>query len=324
LKEELGEENAIVFARSATAGSQKFPVHWGGDCLSTYESMAETLRGGLSLGLCGFGFWSHDIAGFDSSATPDLYKRWVAFGLLSSHSRLHGNHDYKVPWLYDEEAVDVLRFFVNLKCQLMPYIFAQAIESVKKGIPMMRAMILEFEEDPTCHFLDRQYMLGNALLVAPIFSETGEVEYYLPQGIWTNFITGERKKGEKWYKEKFDYFSLPLMVRPGSIIAVGNNKERPDYDYANNVTLYVFEPIEGKESICEVYNLKREVELKINLLKNGEKLKINIEKDSQKSFSILLFNNFHVKNVIGGKVEKTEKGIKIIPEKGEKEILVEV
>ncbi len=325
LKEELGEENAIVFARSATAGSQKFPVHWGGDCLSTYESMAETLRGGLSLGLCGFGFWSHDIAGFDSSATPDLYKRWVAFGLLSSHSRLHGNHDYKVPWLYDEEAVDVLRFFVNLKCSLMPYLYTKAIEAVEKGIPMLRAMVLEFEEDPTCHFLDREYMLGDSLLVAPIFSETGEVEYYLPNvGVWTNILTSEKKEGGKWYKEKFDYFSLPLMARPGTIIPMGENKEKPDYDYANNVTLYVFEPQEEKKICCEVYNQERKVDLKVNLIKEKNIIKINVEKDSGKPYSILLFNINEAKNVIGGKLEKTEKGIKIIPEKSIKEITIEL
>ncbi len=325
LKEELGEENAIVFARSATAGSQKFPVHWGGDCLSTYESMAETLRGGLSLGLCGFAFWSHDIAGFDSSATPDLYKRWVAFGLLSSHSRLHGNHDYKVPWLYDEESVDVLRFFVNLKCQLMPYLYTQVMEAVKRGVPMMRAMVLEFEEDPTCHFLDRQYMLGDALLVAPIFSEEGEVEYYLPKGgIWTNFITGEKREGGRWYKEKFNYFSLPLMVRPGSIIPVGNNKEKPDYDYANNVVLYVFDPEDNKKSTCEVYNLNKDLELKIDLTRNGKDIEIQIIKLSGKLFSILLFNIFELKSITGGKMEKTEKGIKIFPLEGMKKINIEL
>lgn len=105
LAKKLGKDKAIVFARSATAGSQQFPVHWGGDCNATYESMAETLRGGLSLSVSGFAFWSHDIAGFESTATPDIYKRWTAFGFLSSHCRLHGNAAYKVPWLYDEEAV---------------------------------------------------------------------------------------------------------------------------------------------------------------------------------------------------------------------------
>lgn len=107
-------KEAVVFARSATVGSQKFPVHWGGDCSADFSSMAESLRGGLSLGLCGFGFWSHDIGGFEHTATADVYKRWLAFGMLSSHSRLHGSTSYRVPWLYDEEAVDVLRFLQNL------------------------------------------------------------------------------------------------------------------------------------------------------------------------------------------------------------------
>ncbi|MCX7711437.1 MAG: alpha-xylosidase, partial [Clostridia bacterium] len=160
LKEVKGEKEAAVFARSATVGSQQFPVHWGGDCSATYDSMAESLRGGLSLCLSGFGFWSHDISGFEKTAPPDIYKRWVAFGLLSSHSRLHGNESYRVPWLFDEEAVDVLRFFTKLKCRLMPYLFGAAVEASQKGVPMMRAMVLEFPEDPTCGFLDRQYMLG--------------------------------------------------------------------------------------------------------------------------------------------------------------------
>ncbi|PMQ01996.1 MAG: alpha-xylosidase [Dictyoglomus sp. NZ13-RE01] len=324
LKEEFGENKAIVFARSSTAGGQRFPVHWGGDCLASYESMAETLRGGLSLGLCGFGFWSHDIGGFDSSATPDLYKRWVAFGLLSSHSRLHGNFAYKVPWLYDEEAVHVLRFFVNLKCSLMPYLFAKAIEASKKGIPMLRAMLLEFEDDPTCHFLDRQYMLGDSLLVAPVFSETGEVEYYLPKGIWTNFITGEKKEGGKWYREKFDYFSLPLMVRPGSIVAVGDNKERPDYDYADNVTLYVFEPIEGEKASCEVFDQDGNLNLRVILKRVGNKLNFDIDYEIGKPFSILLFSVENIKSIKNGSFQKVEKGIKILPDKGVKGIEVEL
>ena len=111
LTQEKGEGEAVLFARSATAGGQQFPVHWGGDNSSSYVSMAETLRGGLSLGLSGFGYWSHDISGFNDTAPPDLYKRWVAFGLLSSHSRLHGASSARMPWLFDEESIDVLRFF---------------------------------------------------------------------------------------------------------------------------------------------------------------------------------------------------------------------
>lgn len=115
LEENRGKSEAMLFARSATAGGQQFPVHWGGDCSANYDSMAESLRGGLSLGLSGFGFWSHDISGFERTAPPDIYKRWVAFGMLSSHSRLHGNESYRVPWLFDEESVDVLRYFTELR-----------------------------------------------------------------------------------------------------------------------------------------------------------------------------------------------------------------
>jgi len=158
LEDKRGKGEAALFARSATAGGQQFPVHWGGDCEATYESMAESLRGGLSLGLSGFGYWSHDIGGFEQSSPPDLYKRWVQFGLLSSHSRLHGSTSYRVPWLYDEEAVDVLRFFTKLKMRLMPYLFSKSVESSRIGIPLMRAMVLEFGNDPTCDYVDRQYM----------------------------------------------------------------------------------------------------------------------------------------------------------------------
>ena len=126
LEEARGRNEAVLFARSATAGGQQFPVHWGGDSTATFESMAESLRGGLSLALSGFGFWSHDIGGFEQTASADVYKRWCAFGLLSSHSRLHGSSSYRVPWFYDEEAVAVLRQFTRLKCQLMPYLFAAA------------------------------------------------------------------------------------------------------------------------------------------------------------------------------------------------------
>jgi alpha-D-xyloside xylohydrolase len=212
LQREKGEGQAVVFARSATCGGQKFPVHWGGDNSSTYASIAETLRGGLSFGLSGFGFWSHDISGFIGTATPDLYKRWAAFGLLSSHSRLHGNDSARMPWLYDDEAVAVLRHFTSLKQRLMPYLLEVAREAHEHGWPMMRAMLLEFPDDPACRHLDMQYMLGPALLVAPVFDASGEVQCYLPEGEWRNLLTGENAHGPAWRKEKHGYLSLPLWV----------------------------------------------------------------------------------------------------------------
>lgn len=143
LERKRGKGEAVLFARSATVGGQKFPVHWGGDCWSDYESMEESLRGGLSLLMSGFGFWAHDIGGFENTSTADVYKRWVAFGLLSSHSRLHGSSSYRVPWVYDDEAVDVVRFFTRFKAKLMPYLYKTSIDTSRTGIPTMRSMVLE-------------------------------------------------------------------------------------------------------------------------------------------------------------------------------------
>ena len=262
LERKLGKDKALVFARSTAAGGQKFPVHWGGDCTATYPSMAEELRGGLSLSVCGYGFWSHDIGGFEQTASADVYKRWCAFGLLSSHSRLHGSTSYRVPWLFDEEACHVLRKFVRLKCSLMPYLYGQAVKAHKEGIPMMRPMFLEFPEDLTCETLDRQYMLGDSLLVAPVFKESGEVSYYLPEGVWTDYLTGEIQEGGRWYTRVCDYFHLPLLVREGTILPVGIDEERPDYDYLSQTTLKLYQikegsrvrttvpDMEGREAVC--------------------------------------------------------------------------
>jgi alpha-D-xyloside xylohydrolase len=272
LEQEKGKNQALVFARSATAGGQKFPVHWGGDCSATYGSMAETLRGGLSLGLSGFGFWSHDISGFERTATPDLYKRWAAFGLLSSHSRLHGNESYRVPWLFDEEAVDVLRHFVGLKCRLMPHLWSQAHDTVTGGLPMARAMALEFPDDPGTAGLDRQYLLGDSLLVAPVFRDDGEVTYYVPAGRWTRFLEGGTVDGPGWRTERHDYFHLPFLVRPHSVIAVGNNAEKPDYDFADGVTFEVFEPEPGRVLEAIVRGLDSTVVRSVRILSTGNTL----------------------------------------------------
>ncbi|MDX2765927.1 alpha-xylosidase, partial [Streptomyces europaeiscabiei] len=240
LRKHRGESEAVLFARSATVGSQRFPVHWGGDCESTYEAMAESLRGGLSLGLSGFGYWSHDIGGFEGTPTPALFKRWIAFGLLSSHSRLHGSSSYRVPWLFDDESVDVLRKFTHLKLSLMPYLHGAARTAHTEGVPMMRAMVLEFPDDPGCAHLERQYMLGPDLLVAPVFSDEGDVTYYVPEGTWTRFPTGGTVTGPRWVRERHDFTSVPLLVRPGAVVPVGAVTDRPDYDHADGVTLRAY------------------------------------------------------------------------------------
>jgi alpha-D-xyloside xylohydrolase len=240
LVEAKGEGEAVLFARSATAGGQSMPVHWGGDSTSTFASMAETLRGGLSLALSGFAHWSHDIGGFEGTPDAAVFKRWTAFGLLGSHSRFHGSGSYRVPWVFDEEAVEVTRIFTHLKMQLMPYLYAASLEAASAGTPIMRPMQLEFPDDPAVAHLDRQYMLGGEILVAPIFTAGGDVEFYLPAGTWTSLLTGEEVSGGGWRRERHGFTSLPLYARPGAVIPWGARSDRPDYDYLEGLRLRVF------------------------------------------------------------------------------------
>jgi alpha-D-xyloside xylohydrolase len=275
-----GPGQAVLFARSSYASGQRFPVHWGGDCWSTFESMAESLRGGLSLGLCGFGFWSHDIGGFEGTAPAYIYKRWAAFGLLSSHSRLHGSASYRVPWAYDEESCDVLRQFTKLKCRLMPYLWEAALQAHREGIPMMRAMLIEFSDDRACDSLDRQYMLGGSLLVAPVFTEEGTVDYYLPAGRWTNLLSGQVLEGPAWHHEKHGFLSLPLMVRPGTILPLGRVDERPDYDYADGVTFRVYELSDGTELTCVVSTPQGAEAVRISVQRTGQRVTARLSGDA--------------------------------------------
>lgn len=314
LERKRGKGEAVLFARSATAGGQKFPVHWGGDCWSDFESMSESLRGGLSLTMSGFGFWSHDIGGFEDTSTPDVYKRWVAFGLMSSHSRLHGSSSYRVPWAYDEEAVEVARYFTKLKASLMPYLYRNAVETSKTGIPTMRSMVLEFNEDPTCQYLDKQYMFGDSLLVAPIFNEEGIAEYYVPQGNWTNFLTGEKVSGGRWITEKHNYLSIPCLVRENSIIAVGSVDNRPDYDYEKDVTFKAYELLDGIKAETLVYGKDNQCKINIGIIKTDKEIAITVE-DTHKSHSykIYLHNVTNITGITGAEYELSNKGTLITP-----------
>ncbi len=272
-----GRGEAVLFARSAYASSQRFPAHWGGDCWSSFESMAESLRGGLSLSLCGFGFWSHDIGGFEGTAPEYIYNRWAAFGLLSSHSRLHGSSTSRVPWSYGETACDVVRRFTKLKCRLMPYLWAAAVEAHTTGIPVMRAMLLEFPGDPACEALDRQYMLGGALLVAPVFTEAGVVDYYLPAGRWTHLLTDEVREGGRWWRERHDFMSLPLFAREGSVVALGATDDRPDYEYAADVTFRVHELADGGEAGCSVCGADGSEVLRATVRREGGRVRATVD-----------------------------------------------
>ncbi|MEY8712582.1 alpha-xylosidase [Mangrovibacter phragmitis] len=320
LKDTVGEEEAVLFARSASVGAQQFPVHWGGDCYANYESMAESLRGGLSIGLSGFGFWSHDIGGFENTAPADVYKRWCAFGLLSSHSRLHGSKSYRVPWAYDDEACDVVRHFTQLKCRLMPYLYRQAVLAHECGTPVMRAMMLEFPDDPGCDYLDRQYMLGDSLLVAPVFSEQGDVAFYLPAGRWTHLWHNDELAGG-WHKQRHDVMSLPVYVRDNTLLALGNNDQKPDYAWHEGTAFQLFNLDDGREAVCEVPAQDGSTLFTLRVKREGGTLQVHGEGDAR-NWHLCLRNIHQVKAVQQGESQNSEWGLVVRPVSGASSLVV--
>lgn len=261
IAEKRGVDDAVVFARSATVGSQQFPVHWGGDCLSNFKSMSDTLHGGLSFLSSGFSFWSHDIGGFEDgpdTPTADLYKRWTQFGLLSSHSRYHGSDVYRVPWNFDDEAVTNTRKYVDLKLSLMPYLYTQAAHSAAYGNPLMRPMWFEFGADYNTHTIANQYMFGSQILVAPVFNPEGNVHFYLPAGKWTSIVQdGESydiAEGGKWLTKHYDELHLPVLVRDNTILVRRDQPAHADYDYTKDVEIHLYDMHADTTTISVVDN----------------------------------------------------------------------
>lgn len=210
----------VVWSRSAYAGSQRYPVHWGGDPFCTFTDLALTLWAGLSMGLSGFPFWSHDIGGFEGSPSPELYVRWAQFGLLSSHSRCHGTRP-REPWEFGERAVRIFRRYARLRYRLLPYLLTCAHEAARTGCPVLRPMVLEFQDDPATDRLDLQYMLGPSLLVAPIYDGGTRRSMYLPRGSWTDFWSGRTYAGPQTLDYAAPLDRVPLLVREDSILPLG-------------------------------------------------------------------------------------------------------
>jgi len=214
-KQVTGE--TIIWGRSAWAGSQRYPLHWGGDAENTDSAMAATLRAGLSFGLSGFTFWSHDAGGFVERAPRDLYRRWLAFGVLTSHTRAHGAPP-REPWEYDPAFVEEFRRAVELKYALMPYIYAQAKDSAGRGHPMLRALFFEYPEDPTSWTVEDEYLFGSDLLVAPLFEEAAARNVYLPPGSWVDYQTGRAYRGAQWHRINAGQVPVVLLARDHSAI----------------------------------------------------------------------------------------------------------
>lgn len=260
--------NNIIWARSSWAGSQRYPLHWGGDAATTNTAMAATLRGGLSLGLSGFSFWSHDVGGFTTKAPEDLYRRWTPFGMLTSHVRSHGEPPTE-PWEYSEEFLKGFRNADNMRYQLMPYIYAQAKHASENGLPMLRAMFVEFPDDPGTWLIDDQYLFGSDMLVAPLFENVVERNVYLPAGKWIDYQTGNvYEKG--WNLIKAGAIPIIVLVKDGAVIPHIKLAQSTKYMDWTKIELKVYSA-DANEAKGKLY-LPNDTELHELLLeKNGAK-----------------------------------------------------
>lgn len=243
--------NSIIWARSTWAGSQRYPLHWGGDAATTNTAMASTLRGGLSLGLSGFSFWSHDVGGFVTKSPEDLYRRWTPFGMLTSHVRSHGEPPTE-PWEYSEEFLKGFRKADNMRYELMPYIYAQAKESSQKGLPMMRALFVEYPNDPGAWLIDNEYLFGSSMLVAPLFEEVTGRDVYLPEGTWIDYQTHKVYQGG-WHKIEAGEVPIIVLVKDGTAIPhIKLAQSTKDMDWSK-LTLKVFASEKTNSAMAKVY-----------------------------------------------------------------------
>ena len=256
---------SIIWARSAWAGSQRYPVHWGGDAENTDYAMAASLRAGLSLGLSGFSFWSHDIGGFVKPPHEELYRRWMPFGMLTSHSRCHGAPP-KEPWAFSDSFLETFRETVELKYRLMPYVYAQAAMSSKQGFPMLRTLFFEYPDDPTSWFIEDEYLFGTDILVAPLFEESSDRrKVYLPPGTWIDYQKGDVYPGAEWHSIAAGPLPVIMLVKEGAVIPLAGIAQSTDRIDWSNIELRVFmaETATAEGAFClpednEVVSLKVE------------------------------------------------------------------
>jgi len=229
---------SILWARSAWAGSQRYPLHWGGDSSANWHNLGPQIAGGLSLGLSGFPFWSMDIGGFVGEASGPLLIRWMQAGVFFSHPRIHGTGDREL-WKRDPETLRICRDYLQLHYRMLPYLWATARDGIERALPVSRALVLEFPDDPTTRSIGDQWLVGDALLVAPILGETGRRRVYLPEGGWTDWWSGERIEGPRWISVEADLDTLPLWLRDGAAIPLGPAMDHVDPRPLDAITLRI-------------------------------------------------------------------------------------
>ena len=241
VKEVRGEEDTVLWSRSAYAGAQRYPIHWSGDNTSNHENLLSCLRGGLSLGFSGFTFWSQDAGGFVGIPDEDVYIRWTQISIFQSHMRYHGNPPhYKEPWNFSRETQEIVRDYLNLRYRLIPYIYSEAHNAVRKGLPFLRHLAIEYQDDPMTYYIEDQFFCGKHILVAPVMEKTTSRKVYLPEGTWYDFLTGERHEGRCWITRESDIRTIPVYIRAGTILPLAAPAQSTAELTLDRLTLHIY------------------------------------------------------------------------------------
>jgi alpha-D-xyloside xylohydrolase len=277
----------IIWARSAWAGSQRYPIHWGGDPEVSDTGMAGTLAGGLSFGLSGFSFWSHDIGGFFAAPKEELFLRWAFFGLLSSHSRVHG-FPPREPWEFSPAFMDTFRDIVELKYKLMPYIYSQAALSCEKGLPLLRSLLIEYPDDPVAWMIEDQYLLGTDLLVAPLMINEKSRMVYLPKGKWINYFTQAVYEGNQWITIESGDIPGILLARYGSIIPHIELAQSTEWMDWNKISLKIYSDEQSSSGLFYDPSTKEMIALSAD--KNKKEWLLNSMNTTGKRFTLQAYN----------------------------------
>lgn len=267
-----GEDNAMVWGRSAYAGSQRYPVQWSGDNAATFGSMQGSLRGGLSYGLSGFTFWSQDTGGFVGEPTDELAIRWTQLSIFQSHIRYHGCYPFREPWQYAEDTQDILREYLNYRYRLIPYLYSESIESAASGLPVLRPLVIDYQNDRTTHAIDDQFMSGRSILVAPVMREDGNRSVYLPEGVWYDFFSKESKEGRQWITQDCPIDRIPIWLKGGSVIPFGPVVQSTS-ELTDETPLELVILLDQDKRASGVFNLNKQSSISITVeSKNGQVL----------------------------------------------------
>ncbi len=299
VKEEKGE--GVIWARPAFAGSQRYPIHWSGDNSSNYENLLCSLRGGLCLGLSGFTFWSQDSGGFAGAPTDEnLYIRWTQLSIFQSHLRYHGPLPFfNEPWNYTKQTQDRVRTLLELRYRLIPYLFSESFSAVVEGIPIMRHLVLEYQDDPTVFNIEDEFLCGRNILIAPILTKENKRTLYLPEGDWYNYWSGEKFSGRKWISVECEIDSFPLYVKAGTILPLGTIVQNTVEMHDDEFTLMVYPNSEGNASYT-LQNEKGSTEFKASL--SNDTMKISVKPEIKTITINCTKNTVYSKFIINDKV----------------------